>query len=113
MEKELLEKSMSACDAGRYDLAIRLGKELLAKGIPTGFYALGLVYAVLEDWHLAKENCLKAYEYFPNIPDNLNRLGVSFCQLGNIKQGLYFFKEGMDLGDAYCRENYNYWKNRI
>lgn len=110
----LLQQSMKACDMGDYKKAILLGEELLnIHRLPTGYYALGLVYAVIENYELARENCLEAYKYFPQVADNLNRLGVSCCCLGNINEGLFYFKKGLELGDANCNENYHYWRARM
>ena len=74
---------------------------------------MGLIYAVQEEWEKTITNCLKVSEVAPNVVDNLNRLGVSYCQLGNIVKGLSFFSLGSDLGDKYCNENYNYWIKKI
>lgn len=110
----LLKRSMQACDSGDYKTAISLGEELInIHNLPTGFYALGLVYTVMENYHLAKQNCLEAFRYFPQVADNLNRLGVSYCCLGQISEGLNYFRKGAELGDANCNENYHYWKARL
>lgn len=110
----LLNQSMQACDNGDYNKAIRLGEELLSvHGLATGYYALGLVYAVIENYELARQNCLAAYKHFPQETHNLNRLGVSYCCLGNIREGLNYFKKGIELGDANCHENYHYWQQRV
>lgn len=110
----LLQQSLKACDDGNYNKAIQYGNELLEiHNSPAGFFALGLVYAVIENWQLAKYNCLEAYKYFPTVPDNLNRLGVACCFLGEIEDGLEYFQKGIKLGDSHCRDNYNYWKNRF
>ena len=111
---ELLERSIAACDAGNYDLAISLGQKLIdLYDAPEGLYALGLVYAVKENWILTKKYCLETYKYLPEVPDNLNRLGVALCNLGEIEEGLKYFKKGIDLGAQYCMTNYNYWIKKI
>lgn len=110
----ILQKSMNACDSGDYQTAIKLGEELIkVYNLPTGYYALGLVYAVLENWQLAKQNCLQAHKYFPNVVDNLNRLGVAYCSLNEIREGLIYFRKGVELNDTNCRANYSYWKDRL
>lgn len=110
----LLQQSMEACDSGDYKIAISLGEELInVHNLPTGYYALGLVYTVMENYDLAKKNCLEAFRYFPQVADNLNRLGVSCCCLGQISEGLNYFRKGVELGDANCKENYIYWKARF
>ena len=112
--EELLQKSMDACNSGDYRTAIKFGEELLnVHNLPTGHYALGLVYAVIENYSLAKKHCLAAYEYFPTVGDNLNRLGVACCCLDEISEGLSYFKKGVELNDANCRENYSYWLERL
>ena len=108
--KELLERSLQSCDLGNYDEAIELAEKLLTLyQVPTGYFALGLVYAVQEKWELAATNCLEAYKSFPEVTDNLNRLGVAYCQLGDINEGLKYLKKGKLLGDENCSNNYNYW----
>lgn len=110
----ILQQSMQACDSGNYDKAVKLGEELLnVHKLPTGYYALGLVYAVLENWNLAKQNCLEAYKYFPQVADNINRLGVACCYLGNINEGLSYFRKGIELGDTNCKQNFRYWSARL
>ena len=109
-----LQKSMEACDSGDYQTAIKLGEDLInVHHLPTGHYALGLVYTVIENYQLAKKHCLEAYNHFPSVPDNLNRLGVAYCCLDNISEGLVYFKLGAELGDDNCRQNYSYWINRL
>lgn len=110
----LLQKSMEACDSGDYQTAIKLGEDLInVHHLPTGHYALGLVYTVIENYQLAKKHCLEAYKHFPSVPDNLNRLGVAYCCLDNISEGLVYFKLGAELGDGNCKQNYSYWINRL
>ena len=105
--EQLLERSMQACDNGNYELAIELANKLLyLYQAPSGYYALGLVYAVQENWVLAKENCLKVHHVNPEIADNLNRLGVACCHLGEYEEGLAYLKQGMYLGNDYCIANY-------
>lgn len=110
----VLKRALNASDNGNYNEAIRLGHELLNEyNSPTGYYVLGIVYTIVEKYDLALNNCLETNKYFTDVPDNLNRLGVCYCSLGNIPQGLTYFKRGMQLGDSNCRGNYNYWINQL
>lgn len=110
----LLKKALQACDYGDYNEAIKIGNELVnTYNAPTGFYVLGIVYTIVDKYDLALRNCLEAEKYFPNVPDNLNRIGVCYCSLGNIPKGLLYFKKGINLGDDNCKGNYNYWVNRL
>lgn len=110
----VLKRALNASDNGNYNEAIRLGNELLNNyNAPTAYYVLGIVYTIVEKYDLALKNCLETNKYFPDVPDNLNRLGVCYCSLGNISQGLIYFKRGMQLGDANCKGNYNYWVNQM
>ena len=110
----LSEIALKASDNGNYNEAIRIGNELVNDyNAPTGFYVLGIVYTIVENYDLGLKNCLETNKYFPDVPDNLNRLGVCYCSLGNISQGLVYFKRGVQLGDANCRGNYNYWVNKL
>ncbi|MDM1548858.1 hypothetical protein HX096_13450 [Empedobacter falsenii] len=110
----VLKRALNAIDNGNYNDAIRLGNELLNNyNAPTGYYVLGIVYTIVEKYDLALKNCLETNKYFPDVTDNLNRIGVCYCSLGNIPQGLIYFKRGMQLGDANCRGNYNYWVNQL
>lgn len=108
--KELFKRSLQEFDNGNIVKSKELAEKIIFLYDATeGYYALGLIYAVQEHWEKSIINCLKVFEIAPNIVDNLNRLGISFCQLGNIHKGLFFFSLGSDLGDKYCIENYNYW----
>ena len=110
----IFDRSMQACDDGNYLLAIKLGNELLTEHqSPIGYYVLGLAYALQEKWELTKENCYKVYKYLPSIPDNLNRLGIAHCFLGEYEEGINFLKMGAGLGDMNCKENLKYWSNFI
>ena len=69
---ELFNRSLQCCDNGNYQSAVALGKELVdVYQSPLGYYTLGLAYALQENWELAKENCLKAYQYIPQATDSL------------------------------------------
>lgn len=112
--KELFERSLQEFDNGNIDKSKELAEKVIFLYDATeGYYVLGLIYAVQEQWEKTIINCHKVFEVAPNIVDNLNRLGVSYCQLGNIRKGLSFFSLGRDLGDEHCIENYNYWIKKI
>ena len=107
---ELYDRSIQAYDSGDIDLSLELAERLvfLYKAIE-GHYILGLIYAVKENWLKSLENCLKVYNFSPNVSDNLNRIGVAYCQLGNYDEGLEYLKKGISLGDENCSGNYFYW----
>lgn len=112
--KELFEKSLQDFDNGNINKSKELAEKIIFLYDATeGYYVLGLIYAVQEQWEKSIINCLKVFEATPNIVDNLNRLGVAYCHLGDIRKGLSFFSLGSDLGDKYCIENYNYWIEKI
>jgi hypothetical protein len=111
---ELFNRSLQCCDNGNYQSAVALGKELVdIYQSPLGYYTLGLAYALQENWELAKENGLKAYRYVPQATDNLNRLGIAYCSLGEYQKGLKYLEMGADLGDPNCKGNLRYWSNFI
>lgn len=110
----LFNKALKMCDLQLYNEALTVGNDLVNNyNSAYGYYVLGLVYTLIEDYDLAIEYGLKTYQYFPKESNNLNRLGVSYCSIGRIDLGLKYFKTGMDIGDSNCRANFNYWKNRI
>lgn len=112
--ESIAEEAFKLCDSGNYHEVIRLGHVLLNEHkSPMGHYILGLVYTLLEKYDMALDHCRDSLKYFQNEPNNLNRLGVCYCCLGNILQGLEYFKYGSELGDQNCRQNYNYWVNQI
>lgn len=108
--QQLFDKCMLACDNGNYHEAIAGGNRLLNEmNNPAGHYVLGLAYILMDDNHYAKKHCLEFSKHNPNETNNLNRLGVAYCSLGDKIQGLYYLHKGMQLGDNNCRQNYAYW----
>lgn len=113
-KKELFERSIQEYDCGNITKSFELAKKLIfLYDAVEGYYILGLIYAIQEEWEKTKINCLKVFEISPNIADNLNRLGVAYCHLGELQNGLSFLKKGINLEDKHCLENYKYWINKI
>ena len=113
-KKELFERSLQEYDKGNIKKSFELAERLIfLYGAIEGYYILGSIYAVQEEWENTIKNCLKVFEVAPNIGDNLNRLGVAYCQLGNYQNGISYFKLGIEIGDKHCIENYNFWNNKI
>lgn len=119
MIHEILEQALVAFNEGNISSSIQLGEKLVNEHqSPYGFYILGLVYTAQENWELGYKFCYETFKYYPQFPDNLNRLGVSLCHLGKIQEGLNYFEMGMTIEGNYdegnyCEQNYNYWKSRI
>ncbi len=108
--QQLFDSCMRACDSGNYYEAINGGKKLLEVfNNPAGHYVLGLAYILMDDNLNAKKHCLESYKHVPMETNNINRLGVACCSLGDIQEGLFYFRKGMELGDNNCRQNYTYW----
>lgn len=100
--EQLFDKGIEAVNSKNYKEAVRIGDKLifLYREEPAGDYILGLVFALQQKWKSALYRSLEFYKKNPNILNNINRIGVSYCQLGEYNNGLDFLKKGMEMGNG-------------
>ncbi|MEY5047615.1 MAG: hypothetical protein RLZZ175_974 [Bacteroidota bacterium] len=66
-----------------------------------------------EDYLGCVEDSKKCVSINPNNAEGWSHLGVSYCIIGQIEQGLLALKKAIELGHADSVLNYNYWEKMV
>jgi len=113
--KNLYRTALELAKNGSYDLAIQYAKKITDSypDIFLGYFCLAAIYGYIENWNQVYLNAIKADELDPNNPAILNHLGVSLCQLGKIREGVFYLQRGTGLGDRDCYNNLGYWIRKL
>jgi tetratricopeptide (TPR) repeat protein len=113
--KDLYRRALKLAEVGSYNSAIEYAQTIVLNypNVFLGYFCLAAIYGYIENWKQVYINATKANELDPDNPAILNHLGVSLCQLGKIREGLFYLQRGTELGDRDCYNNLGYWIRQL